>query len=546
MIYSYEKKVLSLLASSVPSLQYAVYAESDEMFRSIESKLILPALYYSRDGADWTTSREYVLSTDRSTNLYISPFIQHYTATFLVETQAEALSVASRVRRFLHKNSYARSVAYSEGNLDVAIFVTSVSVENDRPSFDYKGSIRKVVIKWWSQLFLDETPEDSKILYVKAFRLFLEPTTTADSGISSEPIVKQGPIDGVDVFIDWCRFSSTIPGYTVDANLEYSRFIAPFLGVELILTYSRHISYLPEPEVVFSTVSLSPLWIQYVALQSSEAVTSTVKYTRYSPIVQVNEVSTTHTISVFYHRYISSIPTHNVTIIAKYLRFSYVELIYLKSTSTLLLISDVQLSSTLNVESTVIQSKYSRFVFTSCINFIDASCSWSRHLPTIYPVAVHINVIYTRYYSVLIIPDLSITHFRFICVKNVSVTSLSMLSCRFINIVNKVNTELLTEYRRFINTSVIIQPLALLEHSRYALALNCYTVLCDLQHYRFKESSTIQTILLSGSWLRYLHKYSVDITVDLLYMRLLSSLVTEFVSVSFLVSRNICVNSTVE
>lgn len=172
MVYNYEAAVLKYLMSLVPGIEYASYADDESIFRQTCKITKYPSLWYTRDSTEWNLSVQLKQPNAKGAKTQLMKFTQTYAAHFVVETQGKALSLASSLRAKLFDKNHV-TVEYSEGTLNVAMFITSLQIVPQRGSYDTKGSQREVVLKWWSQLFFEESDEVLTPL-VTGFRIYLD------------------------------------------------------------------------------------------------------------------------------------------------------------------------------------------------------------------------------------------------------------------------------------------------------------------------------------------------------------------------------------
>lgn len=176
MIYNYEKALADIFKDM--GMKSVAYADDETVFRSLVKVLTYPSVWFERETQEWVLSKKIPALTTKGTENDLLPLLQNYTAHFLVETQGEALKLAAKLRYYFLKHPRVRA-KYSEGVVDVNVFVTGITVESQRDSYDMKGSQREVTMKWWSQLFFEESTED-KVALVETFRIFWDDSMTVE------------------------------------------------------------------------------------------------------------------------------------------------------------------------------------------------------------------------------------------------------------------------------------------------------------------------------------------------------------------------------
>lgn len=157
MIYTYEAAVLKHINQVSPDIKLATYAKEQDMFNSLAQVIKVPALLFYRQSTDWSFAASFRVNDGSISGRFV-PCTQTYIARIYVANAGDAISLANKIRFYIEDHPYV-NMPYYCGDLDVALRLLYIKVDEDRNITDKKGPMRFVEFSWSSVLLLDDIDE---------------------------------------------------------------------------------------------------------------------------------------------------------------------------------------------------------------------------------------------------------------------------------------------------------------------------------------------------------------------------------------------------
>lgn len=155
------------------------YASDEDLLNALDRIKLYPAFYYSRESTNWVWDKSIDVfeSSTGSTTLY--PIQQSYKGSILVENQATALKIASKLKFGWHSKgavAYVHVPELSSETIPVQLRLTGISISDLQDPHNALGAKRLVSVTWQSNLVLFDVNSD--VQEVQQIRIFLDESDT--------------------------------------------------------------------------------------------------------------------------------------------------------------------------------------------------------------------------------------------------------------------------------------------------------------------------------------------------------------------------------